>query len=70
MRKKAKNPLQVRIASYSLMSHKEAIEGLTIKVGGVQSIILVLWIIDQSSHDMIVGNNFQRLYSPCTQTIN
>ena len=28
----------------------------------------VVWATNQSSHDMINGNNFQRLYSPCTQT--
>jgi len=25
---------------------------------------------DQLSHDMIIGNHFQRLYSPCKQTID
>ena len=25
---------------------------------------------DQPPHDMIIGNNFHRLYFPCTQTIN
>ena len=29
---------------------------------------IVLWATNQPSHDMIIGNNFQRLYSPCTQT--
>jgi len=52
------------------MSHNEAIEGLSIELGEVQCIIPVLWTTDQPSHDMIIGNNFQRLYSPCTQTIN
>ena len=51
------------------MSHNEAIEGLSIELGGVQCIIPVLWA-DQPSHNMIIGNNIQRLYSPCTQTIN
>ena len=52
------------------MSHNETIEGLTIELWGVQCIIPVLWATDQPSHDMIIENNFQRLYSPCTQTIN
>ena len=63
--KRVKNPLQVRIADNNIMSHNEAIEGLSIKLGGVQCIIPVLWATDQSSHDMIIGNNFKRLYSPC-----
>ena len=67
MWKRAKNLLQVRIADNSV--HNEAIEGLSIELGGVQCIILVLWATDQPSHDMIIENNFQRLYSPCTQTI-
>jgi len=67
MWKKAKNPLQVRIADNSIMSHNEAIEGLNIEIG-VQCIIPVLWATNQPSHDMIIGNNFQRLYSPCTET--
>ena len=50
------------------MSHNEAIEGLTIEIGGVQCVIPVLWATNQPSYDMIIGNNFQRLYSPCTQT--
>ena len=68
--KRAKNPLQVRIVDNNVMSHNEAIEGLTIELGGVQCIIPVLCATDQPSHDMIIENNFQRLYSPCTQTIN
>ena len=32
--------------------------------------IPVLWATEQPFHDMIIVNNFQRLYSPCTQTIN
>ena len=52
------------------MNHNEAIEGLSINVGGVKCIIPVLWATDQPSHDMIIRNNFQRLYSSCTQTIN
>ena len=57
------------IADNSIMSHNEIIEGLSIELRRVQCIILVLWATDQPSHDMIIGNNFQRLYSPCTQTI-
>ena len=57
--------LQVRIANNSIMSHNEAIEGLSIKLGGVQCIIPVLWATNQPSHDMIIENNFQRLYSSC-----
>ena len=66
MWKKAENPLHVRIVDNIVMSHNEAIEGLSIELGGVQCIIPVLWATDQPSHDMIIGNNFQRLYSPCT----
>ena len=33
MWKKAKNPLEVRIADNRIMSHNEAIEGLSIKLG-------------------------------------
>ena len=68
--KRAKNPLQVRIADNSIISHNKAIEGLSIELGGVQCVILVLWATDQPSHDMIIENNFQRLYSPCTPVIN
>ena len=68
--KKAKSHLQVRTADNSIMSHNEAIEGLSIELGGIQCIILVLWATDKPSHDMIIRNNFQRLYSSCTQTIN
>jgi len=68
MRKKAKNPLQVRISDNSIMSYNEAIEGLNIEIGGVQCVTLVLWATNQPSHDMIIGNNFQRLCSPCTNT--
>ena len=57
------------IADNSIMSHNESMERLSIKLG-VQCIIPVLWATDQPSHDMIIGNNFQRLYSPRTQTIN
>ena len=69
MWKIAKYPLQVKIADNSIMRHKEAIEGLFIAIGGVQCIIPVLWATDQPSHDIIIANNFQKLYSPCTQTI-
>jgi len=68
MWKKAKNPLQVRIADNSIMSLNEAIEELNIEIGEVQCVIPVLWATNQPSHDMLIGNNFQRLYSPCTQT--
>ena len=50
------------------MSHNEAIESLNIEIWGVQCVTPVLWATNQASHDMIIGNNFQRLYSPCTQT--
>ena len=66
MWKRAKNSLQVRVADNSIMSHNKVIEGLSIELGGVQCIIPVLWATDQPSHDMIIGNNFQRLYSSCT----
>ena len=52
------------------MSHNEAIEGLSIELGGVQCVIPVLWAANQPSHDMTIENNFQRLYSPCTSSIN
>ena len=52
------------------MSHNETIDGLSIELRGVQHIIPVLWATNQPSHDMIIRNNFQRLYSPCTQSIN
>ena len=52
------------------MNHNEAIKGLSIEFEGVQCIIPVPWTTDQPSHNMIIGNNFQRSYSPCTQTIN
>ena len=52
-----------------IISHNEA-KGLSIEIGGVQWIALVLWITDNPSYDMIIGNNFQRLYSPCTNTKN
>jgi len=70
MWKRAKNSLQVRIAYNSIMSHNKAIERISIELWGVQCIIPVLRATDQASHDMIIGNNFQRLYYPCTQTIN
>jgi len=66
MWEKAKNSLQIRIAYNSIMSHNKAIEGLSIELGWVQCIIPVLWATDQPSYDMIIGNNFQILYSPCT----
>ena len=50
------------------MSYNETIEGLNIETGGVQCVIRVLWATNQPSHNMIFGNNFPRLYSPCTQT--
>jgi len=68
--KKGKNSLQVRIAYNNIMSHNKAIEQLCIEIGGVQCIIPVLWAIDQPYHDMIIGNDFQRLYSLCTQSIS
>jgi len=52
------------------MSHSEAMEVFSIELGGVQCIILVLWTANKLSHDVIIGNNFQPLYSACTQTIN
>ena len=36
MWKKATNPLQVRVADNSIMSHSGDIEGLNIEIGGVQ----------------------------------
>ena len=51
------------------MMHTELIEELPIEIGGVQCIIPKLWATEQPSHDMIIGNNFQKLYSPCTQTV-
>jgi len=68
MWKRPKNPLQVRVADNSIMSHNEAIQGLNVNIGGVQCVILVIWATNQPSHDKIIENNFQRLYSPCAQT--
>ena len=68
MWKNAKNSLQVRIANNNIMSHNKTIERLNIEIGGVQCVILVIWATNQPSHDKIIENNFQRLYSPCTQT--
>ena len=55
---RAKNPLQVRIAGNSILSHNEAIEGLFIKMRGIQCVMPVLWDTDKPSHDMIIENNF------------
>ena len=66
MWKRAKNAFQVRIADNSIMSHNEAIEGLPIELGGVQFHIIVLWATDQPSYDMIIKNNFKRLFSVYT----
>ena len=66
---KAKNHLQVKMDDNSIIRHNEALGMLSIKIGGVQFITPVLWATDKPSHDMIIENNFQRLYSPCTQTI-
>jgi len=52
------------------MNHKEAIEGFCIELGGVQYVKPVLWATYQPSHDTIIENNFQKLYSQCTQTTN
>ena len=51
MWKKAKTPLQVRIADNSIMSHNEAIEGLNIELGGIHCVILFLWATNQPSHE-------------------
>jgi len=42
MWKRAKNSLEVRIADNSIISHNEAIEGISIELEGVQCIIPVL----------------------------
>ena len=68
MWKKDENPLLVWIANNIIMSHNKATEELNIEIGGVEFVIPVLWATNQPSHDMIIENNFQRLYSPCTQT--
>ena len=47
MWKRAKNSLQVRIVDNSIMSHNEAIKGLSIELGGVQCITPILWATDQ-----------------------
>jgi len=52
------------------MNYNEAIEGLNMEIGGVQYVIPIMWATIQPLHDMIIENNFQRLYSPCTQTKN
>ena len=53
MCKRVKNPLQVRIADNSIMSRNEAIEGLSIELGGVQCIIPILWATNQPSYDTV-----------------
>lgn len=63
-------PMIVRIANNSTMSHYEAIEDLKIEINGVPFIIHKLWATDQSALDLVIGNNFQRLYSPFTQTLH
>ena len=68
MWKKAKNPLEAGIANNSIMSHNEAIEELSIRIGGVQYIISVLCTTNQPSRNIIIEDNFQMLYSPCTHT--
>ena len=47
------------------MIHTDAIENLDIQINSVNFIIPKLWATDQPSHDVIIGNNFQRLYNPC-----
>jgi hypothetical protein len=59
----------VRIANNSTMVHEDAIEHLNVEINNQKFVIPKLWAINQPSHDIIIGNNFQRLYSPCTQTI-
>ena len=61
MREKANNHLQVRIAGNSIISHNEVIEELYIEIRGIHCIIPILWVTDQPLHDIIIGNNFQRL---------
>lgn len=68
--KKDKISMQVRITNKFAMMHTIIIEELPIEIGGVQYVILILLAINPLNYDMIIGNNFQRLYSPCTQTIN
>jgi len=50
MWRKAKNFLQVNIIENSIMSYKEAIEGLLTEIGGVEHIISVLWAIDEPNN--------------------
>ena len=52
------------------MRHNEATERLSVEIRGVQYITPVLWATDQPSSDIVIGNNFQVLYSLCTQIIN
>lgn len=51
------------------MGHNEVIEELSIEIGEVQCILPVLWATAQPFDDIIIGNSFQILYSPYTQTI-
>ena len=51
--------LIVAIPINSIMIHNEVTE-----------IILILWTTSQRVHDMIIENNFHRLYSPGTQAIS
>ena len=48
------NPIQVRIANNSIISHKETIEGLSIEIGRVKFIIPIIWIANQPTHDMVI----------------
>lgn len=41
--KKAKSPMQIRIANNSVLIHTEIIEELQIEIGGVQCFIPILW---------------------------
>ena len=63
MWRRAKNPLQVRIADNSIMSYNEVMEGLSIELGGVQCILLVLWATDQPSHDLHIDYESNNIYN-------
>jgi len=49
---------------------KKTKKHLKIEIGGKQCVMPVLSATNQPLHDMIIGNNFQILYSPYTQAIS
>ena len=67
---KSRRPIQVRLVDDSIMVHSELASDVPIMIGGVQCVIPTLWATNQPSHDMFIGNNFQRLHVPVTQHLD